>query len=421
MRLCEPSGRYPAASAPPVEETEWSPLREQAPSNWESTRTGVYEDWGLRGLGPTRTGVYQNWGLQELGSTRIGVYQNWGLPELSPPELGETGVSRVYQQWGLPELGSTVTGGLPELGVHQNWGLRGLGSTGTGAYEDWGLPELGSTRIGVYKNWGAGIHEGSICVFERRGRRREESRRGSERTISTSEGDRELMELRDFLGEEEPFNGIAPSFTDTSVKGEGVGVKEAGMGVREARSKVMELRDYLDGGEKTKKAAPMTAQHSVPGRRLADVSIAGMSRVCGAGCPRWQRWAWSLVLLTCTALMSAQVWDRLTYYLSTPVTVNVRVTRNQTLRFPIVSFCNKNQFNMTAVKELQEQRAALLGETNASVISSWDISQLVGTNGMDASQLWVYIKHKLELMVEEVGIVCVWSRLCGEVFFDRYP
>ncbi|KAG7173800.1 Acid-sensing ion channel 4-like [Homarus americanus] len=148
------------------------------------------------------------------------------------------------------------------------------------------------------------------------------------------------MELRDFLGEEEPFNGIAPSFTDTSVKGEGVGVKEAGMGVREARSKVMELRDYLDGGEKTKKAAPMTAQHSVPGRRLADVSIA-------------------------------------------------------------------------AVKELQEQRAALLGETNASVISSWDISQLVGTNGMDASQLWVYIKHKLELMVEE----CWFTRggRCEEV------
>ncbi|KAK7040073.1 hypothetical protein SK128_026545 [Halocaridina rubra] len=71
---------------------------------------------------------------------------------------------------------------------------------------------------------------------------------------------------------------------------------------------------------------------SVPGKSYSDISIAGVSRVCNKRCGTGQRWVWCIVLIVCTTLMMAQVWDRVTYYLSMPVSVNVRVTRNQTLR-----------------------------------------------------------------------------------------
>ncbi|XP_071520525.1 acid-sensing ion channel 1B-like [Panulirus ornatus] len=177
----------------------------------------------------------------------------------------------------------------------------------------------------------------------------------------------------------------------------------------------MEMRDYPDGGEMLKPPAaigPVDRHHQQhhhlcdaddtrPGRNFADISIAGMSRVCGCSCPRRQRAVWALVLLTCTALMTAQIWDRVSYYLLIPVTVNVRVTRNQTLRFPIVSFCNKNRFNMTAVSILQQDRAEALEVTNDSLIRSWDLPDLLDTPGMNASYLWEFTKHQQQLMVKE--------------------
>ncbi|XP_050719585.1 acid-sensing ion channel 4-like [Eriocheir sinensis] len=179
---------------------------------------------------------------------------------------------------------------------------------------------------------------------------------------------------------------------------------------------MIELRDYRVGGEGVKpakecKTRPATT--SPPGSRFAEISIAGMSRACVSSCPRAQRGVWTLALLTCTALMTAQVWDRLTYYLSTPVTVNVRVTRNQTLRFPIVSFCNKNRFNMTAVRQMQEERAERLGETNSSEVATWDIPDLLDDEDMDAAKVWTRTSHGLDRMVKE----CWFTRgkRCEEV------
>ncbi|XP_063600738.1 acid-sensing ion channel 1C-like [Penaeus indicus] len=132
-----------------------------------------------------------------------------------------------------------------------------------------------------------------------------------------------------------------------------------------------------------------------------------MSRVCGSRCPWWQRAVWTLALLVCTALTAVQIWDRLTYYLLVPVTVNVRVTRNQSLRFPIVSFCNKNRFNMTAVRVLQERRG------NASTRDSWAIPDLVGTAGMSAGDAWEFTSHDKSRMIKECWFTR--GRTCEEV------
>ncbi|XP_045121814.1 degenerin-like protein del-10 [Portunus trituberculatus] len=167
---------------------------------------------------------------------------------------------------------------------------------------------------------------------------------------------------------------------------------------------MIEVREPRMGGDGLKPPSPykmIPTNHTHLGNTFAEISIAGMSRACVSSCPRVQRGVWTLALLTCTALMMAQVWDRVTYYLSTPVTVNVRVTRNQTLRFPIVSFCNKNRFNMTAVRQIQEERASRLGETNASVVSGWDLPHLIDDANMDAMEVWARSSHSLGNMVKE--------------------
>jgi hypothetical protein len=93
----------------------------------------------------------------------------------------------------------------------------------------------------------------------------------------------------------------------------------------------------------------------------------------------------------------SQVKDRVEFYSSTPVTVNVRVTMNDTLRFPVLTICNKNSFNMSQIRMLEAE--AGLGRNSKSEVN---ISQLVGVRGMDAKQLWDVIAHDPDQIIAEV-------------------
>ena len=95
--------------------------------------------------------------------------------------------------------------------------------------------------------------------------------------------------------------------------------------------------------------------------------------------------------------------DRVEFYSSTPVTVNVRVTMNDTLRFPVLTICNKNVFNMTQINLLEKKMK--MGDDPAR--ANWkptrtNISQLVGFQGMDIKQLWDAITHDPKQLIEEV-------------------
>lgn len=97
----------------------------------------------------------------------------------------------------------------------------------------------------------------------------------------------------------------------------------------------------------------------------------------------------------------SQVKDRVEYYSSTPVTVNVRVTMNDTLRFPILTVCNKNSFNMSRIRILQTEMTG----SNVTQLQV-NISHLVGLRGMDAKQLWDIIAHDPDQLIAEVTTSC---------------
>jgi hypothetical protein len=112
---------------------------------------------------------------------------------------------------------------------------------------------------------------------------------------------------------------------------------------------------------------------------------------------------------------SSQVKDRVEFYSSTPVTVNVRVTMNDTLRFPVLTICNKNSFNMSQIRMLQAE--AGLGRNSKSEVN---ISQLVGVRGMDAKQLWDVIAHDPDQIIAEViHFLYIWTTSCGVMIKNR--
>ncbi len=95
------------------------------------------------------------------------------------------------------------------------------------------------------------------------------------------------------------------------------------------------------------------------------------------------------------------------------MTVNVRVTINDTLRFPVLTICNKNIFSMTQINllekdmkkaRIQSQDASFSKQSELKIKESTrtNISQLVGFRGMDIKQLWDLITHDPKQLIEEV-------------------
>lgn len=103
------------------------------------------------------------------------------------------------------------------------------------------------------------------------------------------------------------------------------------------------------------------------------------------------------------------------YYISTPVTVNVRVTMNESLRFPALTLCNKNMFSASRMRrwrgvmiaeQVSDERASRIHHPTLG----WNISQLVGYREMDIRQVWQSIAHEPDQMIAEVRFEGLFRR-----------
>nr|SVE86007.1 EOG090X02IW [Daphnia similis]SVE87262.1 EOG090X02IW [Daphnia similis] len=131
-----------------------------------------------------------------------------------------------------------------------------------------------------------------------------------------------------------------------------------------------------------------------PKTALSGISMPGIGNIFGDTNPS-RRIVWILVIVAAFVIAIIQVKDRVEYYSSTPVTVNVRVTMNDTLRFPVLTVCNKNSFNMSQIRLLEKQMTGSVSKLEVN------ISQLVGLRGMDAKQLWDLIAHDPDQFIVE--------------------
>ena len=142
-------------------------------------------------------------------------------------------------------------------------------------------------------------------------------------------------------------------------------------------------------------------------KTMAEISIPGMRAIFGHKAHVARRVTWGIILLICTTIAGVQVQDRAAFYLSTPVAVNVRVSRNDSLHFPVLTLCNKNLYNMTAMNILKREKAAQLIRDNVPVtnkdIDNWTVRDLVGVRDLDAQSLWDFLAHDWNRMMIEVS------------------
>ena len=97
-----------------------------------------------------------------------------------------------------------------------------------------------------------------------------------------------------------------------------------------------------------------------------------------------------------------------------PVNVDVQIQRNQSLKFPTVTICNKNIFNATKFELLMTTPFVVAGRgPNFTVTTgeklfgrpynSLSIGDVVGFNNMTAEGIWSHTAHVKDEMIIEVS------------------
>ncbi|XP_050413850.2 uncharacterized protein LOC126828235 [Patella vulgata] len=128
-----------------------------------------------------------------------------------------------------------------------------------------------------------------------------------------------------------------------------------------------------------------------------------------------RRIIWLLLVLGGIGLMSFQIVDRLLYFMSFPVTVNLHVNYNKSLLFPAVTFCNQNAFRSSASAEHGRYQLINNMYTNIHNFSLDDLDRFNSSNIL-LDDLFLASAHKIEDMI----VRCKWRGSdCDETDFTR--
>lgn len=118
---------------------------------------------------------------------------------------------------------------------------------------------------------------------------------------------------------------------------------------------------------------------------------------------------WLVLVLLCMGLMSYQIIDRIIYYYTWPVTVNVEVNYNKSLVFPSVTICNQNQFRISKASqigqyELLDSLYTRTGPVNSTFLRKYQ------ANNLTFYKLFTSVSHQKEDLI----VSCSWGgELCG--------
>ena len=84
----------------------------------------------------------------------------------------------------------------------------------------------------------------------------------------------------------------------------------------------------------------------------SEASVVGLRYVTNQSASVFRRSIWVLLLLVGAAFTTYQILNRITYYLSYPTNVNIRVEHLARMRFPSVTICNENAVTLSAATSL---------------------------------------------------------------------
>ncbi|XP_035825598.1 acid-sensing ion channel 2, partial [Aplysia californica] len=122
-----------------------------------------------------------------------------------------------------------------------------------------------------------------------------------------------------------------------------------------------------------------------------------------------RRLLWLALFLTCSVLMSVQIVERIVFFYSYPVTVNVHVNFNKTLAFPAFTVCNQNAFRASAATDRHLYRLIeRLHSGDTSALLSQSPDPLPSNLSLD--ELYLTTAHRKEDLI----VRCEWqNKPCG--------
>ena len=87
-------------------------------------------------------------------------------------------------------------------------------------------------------------------------------------------------------------------------------------------------------------------------RFCSEASVVGLRYVANPSASPFRRSVWVLLLLAGAAFTAFQIQNRIRYFLSRPVSVNLRIQHVEKMRFPTVTVCNENRIMYAAAEYL---------------------------------------------------------------------
>ena len=118
---------------------------------------------------------------------------------------------------------------------------------------------------------------------------------------------------------------------------------------------------------------------------------------------------WLVTTIACVCTVGYQIYERVSFFGSWPVNVNVEVKYNTTLKFPALTFCNQNSFKATKAAEFGLYDLIENVFSKSAVRPLEDIRHYNASN-ITIEDLYVYLGHdKHDLVVS-----CRWKNTeCG--------
>ncbi|XP_046360058.2 uncharacterized protein LOC124137693 [Haliotis rufescens] len=144
-------------------------------------------------------------------------------------------------------------------------------------------------------------------------------------------------------------------------------------------------------------------------------SLQGLRYIWMRGTVPIRRLLWLVLTVTCVAIMSYQIVDRVIYYYDYPVTVNVNVNYNKTLFFPTVTICNQNAFRASKAAAMGYYEFLTAMFNGGKRMSALDLEKRNATN-MTLMHLYTSTAHAMEDMI----VSCQWrGEPCGTFNFTK--
>jgi len=90
-----------------------------------------------------------------------------------------------------------------------------------------------------------------------------------------------------------------------------------------------------------------------------EASVVGLRYIINPTASPFRRSIWVLLLLAGAAFTTFQIQNRISYYLSRPVSLNMRIQHAEEIRFPTVTVCNENRIMYSVAAQNGKKRSAV--------------------------------------------------------------